>query len=56
MFPSLLSFLSFKKGEEVDAFLQLFGDMTVATAVLIIAALIFLFKIYKVIEKHFKEK
>lgn len=50
------SLLSSQKGKKLDAFLKLFGDMTVATVVLIIATLIFLWKVYKVIEKHFKEK
>lgn len=37
-------------------FLTVFGEMKVATAVLVIAAVIFMFKIYKVVAAHFREK
>ena len=40
----------------MDAFLQVFGSLKVATIVLVIASLIFLLKIYKVIEKYFEKK
>lgn len=41
---------------KLDAFLKLFGNIKVATAVLVIAALVFLYGIYKVVANHFREK
>ncbi len=40
----------------MDAFLKVFGDLKVATVVLVIAAVIFLAKIYKIVAAHFREK
>ena len=40
----------------MDEFLKLFGDLKVATVVLVIAAVIFLAKIYKIVAAHFREK
>lgn len=40
----------------MNEFIEVCGDMKVAAVVVIIAALVFLWKIYKVIEKHFREK
>lgn len=37
-------------------FLQVFGEIKVATVVIVIAAFIFLFKIYKAIAAYFREK
>ena len=37
-------------------FLAVFGEMKVATVVLVIAAVIFLAKIYKIVAAHFREK
>lgn len=36
----------------MDAFLEVFGDMTVATLVLIITALIFVWKLYNIVKDH----
>ena len=36
----------------MDAFLEVFGDITVATVVLIITALVFVWKIYSIIKDH----
>lgn len=36
----------------MDAFLEVFGDITVATVVLIITALVFVWKIYSIIKGH----
>lgn len=40
----------------MNEFIEIFGDMKVAAVVMIIAAIIFLWKIYKVVEKHFRKK
>ena len=40
----------------MNEFIEIFGDMKVAAVVMIIAAIVFLWKIYKVIEKHFRKK
>lgn len=47
-----------KAGErrKLKAFLEVFGEMKVATAVLVIAAVVFMFSIYKVVAAHFREK
>ena len=37
-------------------FLTVFGETKVATVVLVIAAVIFMFKIYKIVAAHFREK
>lgn len=36
----------------MDAFLEVFGDMTVATLALIIAALVFVWKLYNIVKDH----
>lgn len=36
----------------MDAFLEVFGDMTVATLVLIITALVFVWKLYNIVKDH----
>ena len=40
----------------MNEFIEIFGDMKVAAVVMIIAAIVFLWKIYKVVEKHFRKK
>lgn len=47
-----------KAGERrnLKPFLEVFGEMKVATAVLVIAAVVFMFSIYKVVAAHFREK
>ena len=42
--------------EKMNEFIEIFGDMKVAAVVMIIAAIVFLWKIYKVVEKHFRKK
>lgn len=39
----------------MNEFIEIFGDMKVAAVVMIIAAIVFLWKIYKVVEKHFRK-
>ncbi len=47
-----------KAGERriLKEFLQVFGEIKVATVVIVIAAFIFLFKIYKAVAAYFREK
>ena len=40
----------------MNEFIEIFGDMKVAAVVMIIAVIVFLWKIYKVVEKHFRKK
>lgn len=50
--------MSVQTGERrsLKEFLQVFGEIKVATVVIVIAAFIFLFKIYKAIAAYFREK
>ena len=40
----------------MDYFLRLFGSVTIESAVFVLAALFFLWKTYKKVEKYFSEK
>lgn len=40
----------------MDAFIEVFGDMKVATVVVIIAALVFIYKLYTIAKNHLIEK
>lgn len=40
----------------MEQFLEAFGDVKVAAVVVIIAAVVFLWKIYKIVESHFRKK
>ena len=40
----------------MDYFLRLFGSVTIESAVFVLAALLFLWKTYKKVEKYFSEK
>ncbi len=50
--------MSVQTGERriLKEFLQVFGEIKVATVVIVIAAFIFLFKIYKAVAAYFREK
>lgn len=47
-----------KKGvvEDLNAFLEIFGDLKVATVVLVITAVIFLWKVFKAVENYYHKK
>lgn len=40
----------------MNEFIEVFGGMKVAAVVIIIAALVFMWKIYKIVENHFRKK
>lgn len=51
-----MSFFNGKRGEDVENFLELFGDVTVGKVVVVICAGIFLWKCYDKVSGYFKEK
>ncbi|MFR3659180.1 MAG: hypothetical protein ACLTWK_13050, partial [Eisenbergiella sp.] len=42
--------------KKLNEFIEVFGGMKVAAVVIIIAAIVFMWKIYKVVENHFRKK
>ena len=45
-----------RRGDEVEEFIKVFGDITVGTVVVFVAALVFIWKLYTIIKNHLVEK